>query len=79
MPHQAYPLEPVGPLAVHPIWRKTQQRLLAMWEQGTEEGSAWMIRAATTESTFFPLLDPEGEPLQHTYRLMLTPGGLSAS
>jgi hypothetical protein len=79
MPHQAYPLAPVGPLAVHPMWRELQQRLLAMWERGTKEGSTWMVRSVTTESTFFPLVDAEGEPIQHTYRLTLTPGGLSSS
>jgi len=79
MPHQAYPLAPVGPLAVHPMWRRLQQRLLAMWERKTEEGSTWMVRSATTESTFFPLVDAEGEAVQHTYRLTLTPGGLSSS
>jgi hypothetical protein len=33
----------------------------------------------TVESTYFPLVDPVGNPLRHTYRLVLTPGGLSAS
>jgi hypothetical protein len=79
MPQKAYPLSPVGPLAVHPMWRKTRERLLAMWERGTEDGSAWVVRSSTTESTFFPLVDVEGRPLRRTYRLVLTPGGLSAS
>jgi len=78
-PHRAIPLQPVGPLSVHPMWKKTQERLLARWESGTEDGSAWVIRAATTESTFFPLIDPVGQPIQRTYRLVLTPGGLSSS
>ncbi len=78
-PHRALPLEPVGPLAVHPMWKKTQERLLQRWESGTEEGSAWVVRSTTTESTFFPLIDPAGQPVKRTYRLVLTPGGLSAS
>ncbi len=79
MPHQASPLSPLGPLAVHPLWRGTQERLLRMWEQGTAEGSRWVVRSVTTESTFFPLADPEGRPLTRSYRLVLTPGGLTAS
>jgi hypothetical protein len=78
-PHRAFPLEPVGPLAVHPLWRRTQERLLERWEAGTTEGSPWVIRAATTESTFFPLTDAAGQPIRRTYRLTMTPGGLSAS
>jgi hypothetical protein len=35
--------------------------------------------ALTVESTYFPLVDRGGNPLPHTYRLVLTPGGLSAS
>jgi hypothetical protein len=79
MPHHATPLAPVGPLAVHPLWRSTQQRLLQMWERSMGEGSRWFVRSTTTESTFFPLVDPEGCPLRRSYRLVLTPGGLSAS
>jgi hypothetical protein len=78
-PHRAFALEPVGPLAVHPLWRRTQERLLRRWEAGTTEGSPWVIRASTTESTFFPLADATGQPIRRTYRLTLTPGGLSAS
>ncbi len=35
MPHRATPLSPTGPLAVHPLWRSVQARLLQMWERGT--------------------------------------------
>lgn len=78
-PHRAFPLQPVGPLAVHPLWRRTQERILQRWEAGTTDGSPWVIRGATTESTFFPLTDASGQPLRRTYRLTITPGGLSAS
>ena len=79
MPHRATPLSPVGPLAVHPLWRSAQTRLLQMWERGTEDGSSWVVRSATTESTFFPIVGPDGRALARSYRLVLTPGGLSAS
>ncbi|MBN2369600.1 MAG: hypothetical protein JXO72_03860 [Vicinamibacteria bacterium] len=78
-PHRAVALETAGPLAVHPLWRRTQERLINLWESGTDEGSAWMIRSTTKESTFFPLVDESGRAVKRTYRLVLTPGGLSAS
>jgi hypothetical protein len=78
-PHKAFPLDPVGPLAVHPMWRSTQEKLIKRWESGTADGSVWLIRSATTESTFFPLTDDAGQPIKRTYRLVVTPGGLSAS
>lgn len=78
-PHAAVPLPRMGPLAVHPWWRKPQARLLESWERGTAEGSRWAVRAATTESTYFPLVDSEGKPVRKTFRVVLTPGGLSSS
>jgi hypothetical protein len=79
LPHVAVALPPSGPLAVHPWWRPIQSRLLDGWERVSAEGKPWAIRALTVESTFFPLTDAAGQPLRHTYRLVLTPGGLSAS
>jgi hypothetical protein len=78
-PHVAVPLPPSGPLAVHPWWRPIQRRLLGGWERMSNEGQPWAIRSLTVESTYFPLVDPHGNPVRHTYRLVLTPGGLSAS
>ena len=78
-PHQAVPLPCTGPLAVHPWWRPVQTRLLEWWEKGTGEGSSLAVRSATTESTYFPLVDPSGKPVRRTFRVVLTPGGLSAS
>ncbi len=77
-PHQAVPLPPLGPLAVHPWWRGLQKRLLGRWERRAPEGSEWAIRSATTESTYFPLSDAEGKAARGTYRLVLTPGGLTS-
>jgi hypothetical protein len=78
-PHKAFPLNPVGPLAVHPMWLSTQEKLIKRWESGTVDGSMWLVRSATTESTFFPLTNDAGQPIKRTYRLVVTPGGLSAS
>ena len=80
LPHQAQPLVPVGQLAVSPRWRELQERLLAQWEQRTPEDSRFLIRAQTTESTYFPLVEPMpgGKPVRRTYTLVLTPGGLTA-
>lgn len=77
-PHAAVPLPPSGPLAVHPWWRPLQARLLEAWEKGAE-GSGWAVRSVTTESTYYPLVDGAGQPLRRTFRLVVTPGGLSAS
>jgi hypothetical protein len=78
-PHLALKLEPMGPLAVHPLWQGLQARLLAAWERGAADGSTWAIRSATTESTYFPLAEPDGSPVKRTFRLVLTPGGLTSS
>lgn len=77
-PHIAVALPHMGPLSVHPLWRPFQRRLLASWESRGEGGS-WAVRSVTLESTYFPLVDPDGKPMAHTYRLVLTPGGLTAS
>jgi hypothetical protein len=79
MPHVALPLPPLGPLAVSPLWRPWQRRLLASWERGTRDGSAWAVRSVTTESTYYPLTDAEGRSVKQVFQLMLTPGGLSSS
>lgn len=76
-PHQSIPLVSRGPLSVHPRWRPLRDRLLQTWERKTDKDSEWAIRAATTESTYFPLVDGEGKPLRHTYTLVLTAGGLT--
>lgn len=78
-PHAAVPLPCIGPLAVHPWWRKLQARLLEGWEKGTADASPWAVRSVSTESTYFPLVDAEGKPARGTFRVVLTPGGLSSS
>jgi hypothetical protein len=76
-PHVAVALPPAGPLAVHAWWRPVQEWLLRRWEQGTAADSSWAVRSATTESTYFPLVDAAGQPVRRTFRLVLTPGGLT--
>jgi hypothetical protein len=78
-PHTAVPLPPTGPLAVHPWWRPLQVRLLEKWEKRSVEGSSWTVRSVTTESTYYPLVGADAKPVRQTFRLVLTPGGLSAS
>jgi hypothetical protein len=77
-PHVAIPLPPGGPLAVHPWWRPVQAWLLARWETGTAADSSGAVRSATIESSYFRLVDAGGQPVRATYRLTLTPGGLSS-
>jgi hypothetical protein len=77
-PHEAVPLPPLGPLAVHPWWRPLERRLLDGWERGFPEGSGWAVKAVATESTYFPLVDADGQPTKGLHRVVLTPGGLTA-
>ncbi len=77
-PHIGVVLPHIGPLSVHRLWRPFQERLLAYWERRGEGGS-WAVHSATIESTYFPLVDPDGNPVTHSYRLVLTPGGLTSS
>ena len=78
MPHQAQPIKPLGPLTVHPRWRPVRDFLLSRWERRDAAKKPLGVRAATTESTYFPLVDSQGKPVQHTFELVLTPGGLTA-
>jgi hypothetical protein len=79
MPHEAVALPPLGPLAVHPCWRPVQARLLGDWQTRLDPDGTWGLRASTIESTYFPLVDPDGKPVSRTFRLVLTPGGLTSS
>lgn len=78
-PHLAVPLPPSGPLAVHPWWRPLQARVLEAWEKRSDADSRWAVRSVTSESTYYPLVDGAGKPIHQTFRLVLTPGGLSGS
>jgi hypothetical protein len=79
MPHEAVALPPLGSLAVHPLWRPLQASLQAAWQTKLDPEGVWGVRASTIESTYFPLVDPDGKPVSRSYRLVLTPGGLTSS
>lgn len=81
LPHHAEALRPLGPLAVPPTFLALRDCLLSRWERTSHDqppGSNFAIRAATTESTYFPLIDAQGQPIRHCYPLVLTSGGLTA-
>lgn len=77
LPHQARPLRPLGSLAVVPRTQRLRDALLG-WLQARPSGSRFAIRAATSESTYFPLVDGNDQPLRRSYELVLTPGGLTS-
>jgi len=79
LPHMAVPISPLGSLAVHPWLRPLQRRILDHWIKTSNGGSMWAIKAVSDESTYYPLIDAEGNPIHHTFVLVLTPGGFSAS
>ena len=76
-PHVARKLVMGGSLTVAPEWQPQRDRILH-WLQTRPEQSQWAIRAATSESTYFPLIDAQGRAQTHTFELVLTPGGLTA-
>jgi hypothetical protein len=43
-----------------------------------DAASPWIVRAVATESTYFALVAADGRPVTRVYRLVLTPGGLTA-
>lgn len=75
-PHLARALRPLGSLTVVPRTRRLRDQLLG-WLQARPEGSRFAIRAVSSESTYFPLIDPQGQPLRRSFDLVLTPGGLT--
>lgn len=76
-PHLARALRPIGTMAVSPSLAPLRNRALA-WLLGRPDGSHLAIRTVSSESTYFPLVDGKGEPLQRSFDLVLTPGGLTA-
>lgn len=75
-PHQARPLRAQGSLAVVPRTQRLRDAFMG-WLQARPEGSRFAVRGASSESTYFPLVDGQGQPLRRTFDLMLTPGGLT--
>lgn len=76
-PHVARALRPLGSLSVVPRTRRLRDRVLG-WLASRPVESRFSLRAVTSESTYFPLIDDQGQPLRRTYDLVLTPGGLTA-
>lgn len=76
-PHQARPLKPTGTLSAPPKLVPLRDGLLH-WLASRPENSRWAVRTVTSESTYFPLVDSQGQPVKHTFELVLTPGGLTA-
>lgn len=76
-PHQARPLRPIGSLAVVPRTQRLRDAFLG-YLQARPDGSRFAVRGATSESTYFPLVDGTGQPLRRSFDLVLTPGGLTA-
>ncbi|MBL9007603.1 MAG: hypothetical protein JNJ46_25325 [Myxococcales bacterium] len=77
LPHLARPLRPLGSLVVVPRTRRLRDRVLG-WLANRPAESRASVRAVTHESTYFPLVDAQGQPLRKTYDLVLTPGGLTS-
>ena len=48
-PHEAFPLPPQGPVAVHPWWRPVQRWLMDAWEHHVPPESQWAVLAVSTE------------------------------
>jgi len=76
-PHQARPLQPLGSLCAPPQLLPLRDGLLR-WLAARPDGSRWAVRAVTSESTYFPLVDSQPQPVKRTFELVLTPGGLTA-
>lgn len=76
-PHQARPLMPIGSLSAPPKLLPLRDGLLHFLAQ-RPDNSRWTVRAVTSESTYFPLVDSQGQPVKRTFELVLTPFGLTA-
>lgn len=73
-PHHAEKIL-MGPTVLLPF----QRRFWGFWEDVYEEKSAfWLIRTATLESNFFPLVNKDGSAFRGKYLLTVNSGGLSA-
>ncbi|MBL9042276.1 MAG: hypothetical protein JNM83_11775 [Myxococcales bacterium] len=76
-PHLARPLVVEGTLAAPDRLVPLRDRLLG-WLKTRPKDSHLAVQTLTSESTYFPLHDPQGQPTHRTFDLVLTPGGLTA-
>lgn len=75
LPHRAQEIS-VDPLP----FQQYQKRFWNFWENYYYlKGDHWLVKSATLESNFFPLLDKDGNPFQGSFYLTITPGGLSST
>ncbi len=73
-PHKAWEIR-----TAHPLIEPYQEKFWNFWRNyySQEEKSAW-VKSATLESTYFPLVRPDGTAFKGAYFLTVTSGGLSA-
>ena len=73
-PHQAHEIP-----APHPILSSMQKRFWGFWDEAFyQQNDPWWIKSATLESSYFPLVNPDGTPFHGSYYLTVNPGGLSS-
>jgi hypothetical protein len=77
--HNAYPHR-AQVVSSEPVLLKPYQKpFWDFWERLYYlKGQNWLIKSATLESNFFPLVDAQGAPFQGSYYLTITSGGLSS-
>lgn len=73
-PHRAQEIE-----TSHPWLQPFQSRFWDYWENSyfLRSSDPW-VKSATLESSYFPLVNPDGTPFRGSYFLTITPGGLSS-
>jgi len=77
--HNFYPHRAIEPDWTNPGLKSFQDKFWSWWEDYYyQESEDALMRSATLESSFFPLVDREGKPFRGAYYLTVNPGGLSA-
>jgi hypothetical protein len=73
-PHKAWEIR-----TTHPWVEPYQEKFWNYWGKyyRQEDTNAW-VKSATLESTYFPLVRPDGSPFKGAYFLTVTSGGLSS-
>lgn len=76
--HNFYPHHAVEIFLTSPALKPWQEWFWGYWEKVYyQKSSNPLIKSATLESTFFPLVDPNGRPFRGSYYLTINAGGLS--
>ncbi len=73
-PHKAWEIR-----TAHPLIEPYQEKFWNYWAKfyRQEDTNAW-VKSATVESTYFPLVQPDGSPFKGAFFLTITSGGLSS-